>query len=98
MSEIYHRYQHGEKIPSKELNNNDGLRLYGEIIHFEWRNDKATQEPDMDGEVWFKKVHPIQPRNLRPTEIQESQERCKTFEKCKEWQIPLVSKRVKTHK
>lgn len=61
MSEIYHRYQRGEKIKASELNSYSGLRLYGEIIHFEWRNDQATKQLDIDGDIHIKKVKPIEP-------------------------------------
>lgn len=62
MSEIYHKYQRGEIIPSSELTQAPrGLELYGEIIHFEWRIDEARKYPDMFGEVYLQKVHPIEP-------------------------------------
>ena len=61
MSEIYHRYQSGEVIGSTELNTSAGLRLYGEIIHHEWRLDQATKQLGMDGEIYLQKVHPIEP-------------------------------------
>lgn len=61
MSEIYHRYQRGESIPTSELTNSlSGFELYGQIIHFEWRLDRATSQPDFFGEVYLQKVHPIE--------------------------------------
>jgi hypothetical protein len=79
MSEIYHRYQRGEIIPSGELAvTPGGLELYGEIIHFEWRLDHATSQPSLDGEVYLQKVHPVEiplspekQRLLRPPDTRE---------------------------
>lgn len=65
MSEIYHRYQRGEFIKSAELNNDAGLRLYGEIIHHEWKQDRATKQLDIEGELHIKKVYPVE-RPLTP--------------------------------
>lgn len=96
MSEIERRYRRGESIPSKELNNPQGLALYGEVIHFDWRQDKATQSPDMFGEVHHQKTKPDKERIDRPTQVQESQLRCADFQMAKEWQIPLITRRVKT--
>lgn len=60
MSEIFHEYMHGESIPSSILPKVEGgLELYGEIIHGEWRLDKATSQPDFFGEVWLTKSNPI---------------------------------------
>lgn len=61
MSEIYHKYQSGEVITASELNTAAGLRLYGEVIHYEWRLDQATKQLGIDGEVYLQKVHPIEP-------------------------------------
>lgn len=61
MSEIYHRYSRGEVIGATELNTSAGLRLYGEVIHGEWRLDLATKQLGMDGEIYLQKVHPIEP-------------------------------------
>lgn len=77
MSEIYHRYMRGESIPVSDLNTSDGLRLYGEIIHFDWRKDQATKQPSLDGEIFIQKVHPLieltpeQEHLLRPTDTRE---------------------------
>lgn len=60
MSEIYHRYMRGESIPSNDLGTNAGLRLYGEIIHDDWRNDKAIMQMALDQEVYIQKVHPVE--------------------------------------
>lgn len=62
MSEIYHQYMRGEPIPSTKLCSENGLQLYGEIIHKEWRINEATQQPDFFGEVYIQKVHPIETR------------------------------------
>lgn len=96
MSEIERRYRRGESIPSKDLNNPQGLALYGEVIHFDWRQDKATQSPDLFGEVHHQKVKPEKPQIERPTLSQESHERCADFQMAKEWQIPMLTRRVKT--
>jgi hypothetical protein len=76
MSEIYHKYMRGEVISSMELCNDNGLRLYGEIIHNDWRRDESTQQPDFFGEVFFQKVHPVElnPEKehlLRPPDTRE---------------------------
>lgn len=60
MSEIYHKYQQGEAIPASELNTKDGLRLYGDIIHFDWRNDKATKQATLEGDTIIQKVYPVE--------------------------------------
>lgn len=61
MSEIYHKYQRGEQIPTSELRTAPrGLELYGDIIHFEWRLDRSTSQPDFFGEVYLQKVHPVE--------------------------------------
>lgn len=96
MSEIERRYRRGESIPSKDLCNPQGLELYGSVIHFDWRQDKATQSPDMFGEVHHKKVTPEPKRIERPTEVEKTAVRCADFQMAKEWQIPLITRRVKT--
>ena len=61
MSEIYHQYQRGEVIPSSRLAvTPGGLELYGEVIHFDWRNEHATSSPDFFGEVHLQKVKPVE--------------------------------------
>jgi hypothetical protein len=75
MSEIFHRYMRGEEIPVTDLNTPDGLRLYGEIIHFDWRADQATKQLSLDGDIIIQKVHPLefatpeQEHLSRPTEL-----------------------------
>jgi hypothetical protein len=77
MSEIYHRYQRGEQIPVTDLNTSDGLRLYGEIIHFEWRADQATKQLTLDGDIIIQKVNPLevltpeQEHLIRPPDTRE---------------------------
>ncbi len=50
----------GEVIPSTDLGTDAGLRLYGEIIHFEWRKDRTTAQYGMDGEIYYQNHHPIE--------------------------------------
>lgn len=73
-SEIENRFLSGEKIPATDFCNKEGLELYGNVVHFLWRKDQSTQEPDFWGEVWHQKVEPVvildpgQERLLRPTQ------------------------------
>ena len=73
-SPIEKRYLSGEKLPAADLANPQGLELYGNVVHFLWRKDQSTQEPDFWGEVWHQKVSPVvilepeQERLLRPTQ------------------------------
>lgn len=76
MSEIYHRYQSGERLTNLEVNTPQGLDLYGEIGHFEWRREKMTKQgtyldfgvlaPDVEFTLnfgtYFQKVHPVEPQ------------------------------------
>lgn len=61
MSEIYHRYAQGEVIPATDLGTDAGLRLYGEVIHFDWRADRTTAQLGMDGEIYYQNMYPIKP-------------------------------------
>lgn len=60
MSEIYHRYARGEVIPATDLGTDQGLRLYGEVIHFDWRKDRTTAQLGMDGEIYYQNHYPIE--------------------------------------
>ena len=60
MSEIYHRYMRGEVIPATDLGTDAGLRLYGEIIHFDWRKDHTTAQLGIDGEPYYQNHYPIE--------------------------------------
>ena len=95
MSEIYRRYIFGGEVKGSELNTKDGLELFGGRMWSDHVRDQNTAQLTLDGDIVWKKTKPQQPRLLRPTEVQESQERCVVFEKCKEWQIPLITRRVK---
>lgn len=61
MSEIYHRYMRGEPIMAPELNTPSGLRLYGEIIHFDWQREEAVKQATFDGDIQIRRVHPVEP-------------------------------------
>lgn len=71
MSEIYHRYQRGEVIPASDLGTDQGLRLYGEVIHFEWRKDRTTAQLGMDGELYYQNQYPQEaPKEVRQSTIE----------------------------
>lgn len=57
----------GEVIPSTDLGTDAGLRLYGEIIHFDWRSDRTTAQLGMDGDVYYQNHYPIE--SLTPEQI-----------------------------
>lgn len=90
MSEIYRRYQMGEPINSCELNTKEGLELFGGRMWDDHLKDRNTAQYTLDSQLVWQKVKPIQKRIERPTEAQVSQERVDTFQKCQEWQIPLL--------
>lgn len=77
MSEIFHAYHRGEVIKASDLPKVDsGLEVYGTIIHYEWRIEEATQQPDFWNEVYIKKVHPQETNpqvihNNRPPDTRE---------------------------
>lgn len=60
MSEIYHRWARGEVIPSTDLATDAGLRLYGEVMHFEWKKDRTTAQLGIDGELYYQNHYPIE--------------------------------------
>lgn len=80
MKEIERRYFSGESIPALDFEKSEGgLELFGDVIYFDWKRDKATQQEDMWGEVWHQKVVPHeipliaeQEHLLRPTDVQRS--------------------------
>lgn len=85
----------GEVIPSKEFNTKDGLEVFGGVAWEDHLKDKNRAQFGLDGEVYWQKAKPLQKRIERPTEVQESQERVDTFQKCQEWQIPLLVRPTK---
>lgn len=70
MSEIYHRYVQGEVIPATDLGTDQGLRLYGEVIHFEWRKDRTTAQLGMDGEIYYQNHYPTEVKQVKQSDVE----------------------------
>lgn len=69
------RYLSGESLPVSHLNNDEGLTVYGRIIHNDWENDRAVKQATLEGELIIRKVHPVmsieEARLKRPADTRE---------------------------
>ena len=58
MSEVQKRYKTGELVPASDFRQD--LDFFGEVVWQQVIDEKATRQKDLDGEIWYKRVHPIE--------------------------------------
>lgn len=58
MRELERRFDSGEMIPAIEFNNG-ALDIFADKVWPMVHREEVTRQLDMDGEVWYRRVHPI---------------------------------------
>lgn len=52
------KFKSGEMVSASEFNAGS-LDYYFDVVHPLWVQEQATRQLDFDGQVWYKKVHPV---------------------------------------
>lgn len=60
----------GEVIPASNLVSSAGLRLFGEVVHFDWRNDRTTAQLGMDGELYYQNHYPTEVKQVKQSDVE----------------------------
>lgn len=61
MHDIEKRYYTGESIPASDFRNEEGgLEVFGKVVFPDWRNGEVVSQFSLDGDLYHRKLHPIQ--------------------------------------